>query len=539
MPAITEANRKWWVVIAMSGVMIILTLDFFGLTVALPAIGKDLDASTNTLLWTVNAYLLAFVSEMIVVGRLADIMGRRKVTLAGIVFFVVGSTACGAAPTDIFLIVARVVQGIGGGIIFAASVSIVSNAFAEDERAKALGIWSGVGLAGSAIGPFVAGVLTEYASWRWFFFLNVPIGIATFVLTLRVVKESRDETFSGGIDWVGAVLLMIGFATLILGLQQSAESGWTSAIVLGPIVIGAIALTVFAIWELRLKRREPLVDFSLFHDLRFAGASVVAFIGNWMFGIILFFLTLYLQNVLDLSPLEAGVVFLTFSVPLVVMSPIGGRLVERYGSQVLMAIGMALIGVGTACFAFIDTTTGVGLVIVGLLLAGFGQGFAYNLSNTAGMEAMPDEKAGVASGVLQTSRLMGIVVGLAISGALFKALENRKIFDAFSGARGLSSGEKGEIRGLVSGSDAAVNRLHAFAGGTRSAIEHIVDHAFVSGLRGVMILSTVLCFVCVWPALWGRTQPAPAAEGEHPSVAHPLWAHLWRRRRIPPEPARV
>jgi len=538
MPAITEVNRKWWVVIAMSGVMIILTLDFFGLTVALPAIGKDLDASTNTLLWTVNAYLLAFVSEMIVVGRLADIIGRRKMTLAGIVFFVVGSAACGAAPTDIFLIVARVVQGIGGGIIFAASVSIVSNAFAEDERAKALGIWSGVGLAGSAIGPFVAGVLTEYASWRWFFFLNVPIGIATFVLTVRAVKESRDETFSGGIDWLGAVLLMIGLATLILGLQQSAESGWTSAIVLGPIVVGVVSLGAFAAWELRLKHREPLVDFSLFRDLRFAGASTVAFIGNWMFGIILFFLTLYLQNVLDLNALEAGVVFLTFSIPLVVMSPIGGRLVARYGSQVLMAIGMALIGVGTACFAFIDTSTGVGLVIVGLLVAGFGQGFAYNLSNTAGMEAMPDEKAGVASGVLQTARLMGIVVGLAISGALFKGLENNKVFDAFSGSRSLSSGEKGEIRGLVSGSDQAVNRLHTFSGGTRGAIEHIVDHAFVNGLRGVMILSTVLCFFCVWPALWGRTKPAPAAVGEHPAVAHPLWSHLWRRR-VPPEPAGV
>src|SRR5262249_53218523 len=196
MPPITAANRKWWGVVAVSGGMIILALDFFRPPVALPPIGKDLDASTNTLLWTVNAYLLAFVSEMIVVGRLADIVGRRKVTLFGIILFVVGSAACGAAPSDVFLIVARVVQGIGGGIIFAASVSIVSNAFAEDERAKALGIWSGVGLAGSAIGPFVAGVLTEYASWRWFFFLNVPICIATFVLTLRAVKESPDRHFT-------------------------------------------------------------------------------------------------------------------------------------------------------------------------------------------------------------------------------------------------------------------------------------------------------------------------------------------------------
>jgi EmrB/QacA subfamily drug resistance transporter len=526
MPTATGANRKWWVVIAMSGVMIILTLDFFGLTVALPAIGKDLDASTNTLLWTVNAYLLAFVSEMIVVGRLADIVGRRKICLIGITLFVIGSAACGFAPTDIFLIGARVLQGVGGGIIFATSVSIVNNAFPADERAKALGVWSGVGLAGSALGPFVAGLLTEYASWRWFFFLNVPIGIATALLTLRVVDESRDVTFSGGIDWRGAVLLVFGFAPLILALQQSAESGWTSPVVLVPIAIGVALLATFCVVELRAEGRQPLVEFGLFRDMRFAGASVVAFIGNWMFGAILFFLTLYLQNVLDLDAFEAGLVFLTFSIPLVVMSPVGARMVPRYGAQVLMAVGMALVGAGMLCFAFIDTSTGVPLVVVGLFVAGLGQGFAYNLSNTAGMEAMPDEKAGVASGVLQTARLMGIVVGLAISGSLFKLLENRRLFSLFQ-AGALSSGEKGEVRGLVSGSDAAVQRLHDFTAVSQTRIESFVDQAFVHGLRAVMILGVLLCVLCIWPALWGRRE---ATAGARAPVAHPLWPHLARPR---------
>jgi EmrB/QacA subfamily drug resistance transporter len=525
VPLITAANRKWWVVIAMSGVMIVLTVDFFGITVALPSIGDDLDASTTTLLWTVNAYLLAFVSPMIAIGRFADIFGRRKMALIGIVIFVTASAACAGAPNDLFLIVARVVQGVGGGIIFTVSVSIVNNTFEPDERAKALGIWSGVGLAGSALGPFLAGILTEFASWRWFFFINVPIGIATFIITLAAVDESRDPSFTGGIDWTGFATLTVGFVLVILGLQQSSNSGWTAEVLL-PIVIGLAFLAAFVVNELKLKRRVPLVQFSLFRDLRFAGASVVAFIGNWMFGVILFFLTLYLQNVLDLSPLAAGGVFLFFSVPLVVMSPIGGRLVSRFGSQELMAVGMLLVGVGMGFLALIDADSGIGLVLIGLVIAGFGQGFAYNISNTAGMESMPDEKAGIASGVLQTARLMGIVIGLALSSTLFTSLENSEMLTQAQ-VRGASAADIDDVRGLLSGSVSAEQHVKTLTGASRALVEQITDIAFTHALRYVMLLGVLLCLASIWPALWGRRKPAPA--GEHPKIAHPLWSSLWRR----------
>ncbi len=529
VPMITAQNRKWWVVIAMSGVMIVLTVDFFGITVALPRIGDDLDASTTTLLWTLNAYLLAFVSPMIAIGRFADIFGRRKMALIGIVLFVGASAACAGAPTVLFLIAARVVQGVGGGIIFTVSVSIVNNAFEPDERAKALGIWSGVGLAGSALGPFLAGILTEFASWRWFFFLNVPIGIATIVITIAAVEESRDPTFTGGIDWTGFATLTVGFVLTIIGLQQASNEGWSSLVVLGPIVIGVVFLGVFVLNEVALKRRAPLVEFSLFRDLRFAGASVVAFIGNWMFGVILFFLTLYLQNVLDLGPLTAGVVFLAFSVPLVVMSPVGGRLVSRFGSQDLMAVGMLLIGTGMVFFVLIDADSGIGLTLIGLVIAGFGQGFAYNISNTAGMESMPDEKAGIASGVLQTARLMGIVIGLALSGSLFSSLENRELLSQVRD-HGATQAETSDVRGLLSGSASAEEHVKSLPGAARALVEEITDIAFTHALRYVMLLGVILSLVCIWPALWGRRKPAP--EGAHPTSAHPLWASLWRRHHL-------
>jgi EmrB/QacA subfamily drug resistance transporter len=519
----------------MSGIMILLTLDFFGLTVALPQIGKDLDASTETLAWTVNAYLLAFVAPMVAIGRLADIVGRRKVALAGVALFVSGSIACGFAPSDIFLIGARLVQGLGGGVIFTTSLSIVNNAFPPDQRAKALGIWSGVGLVGSAVGPMVAGLLTQEASWRWFFFLNVPIGIGVILLSLVVVDESRDETFTGGIDWAGFVTLTLGFVPLIYGLQQGAQSGWSSPTVVAGIAGGVVILVVFVVVELRTRRHPPLVEFSLFRDPRFTGASAVAFLGNWQFGAILFFLTLFLQEILLKNPITTGLIFLTFSVPLVVLSPVGGRLVPKVGSQALMAVGMALVGTGMVVFAFLDAGSAVLVVVLGLVVAGLGQGFAYNISNTAGMEAMPDEKAGIASGVLQTARLMGIVVGLALSVALFRGLENHEVIrrvDIANGAAPVTAVQRRDIGSLLSGSQDARAELRKLAAPGQEQVTSIVNDSFAKGLQGVMLLGAGLSFAAVWPALWGRRRV------RHEARVHRLApgftpAH-WRHRRPAP-----
>jgi Major Facilitator Superfamily len=257
---------------------------------------------------------------------------------------------------------------------------------------------------------------------------------------------------------------------------------------------------------------------------------VVAFLGNWMFGVILFFLTLYLQNVLDLGPLTAGVVFLSFSVPLVVMSPIGGRLVARFGSQDLMAAGMALVGLGMFFFTLIDADSGIGLTLIGLVIAGFGQGFAYNISNTAGMESMPDEKAGIASGVppdgatdgdRHRSRALGITL-----------LEPREQRAAGAGARagGESGGdERRPWPAVWVGSRRAACTQPDGRGTKRRRGAH--RHRVHPRPRYVMLLGVLLCVLCIWPALWGRRERAPA--GEHPKTAHPLWASLWRRHDRP------
>jgi len=515
MPLITDENRKWWTVAAMGGVMFLLTLDFFGLAVALPTIGMDLRASTGDLLWIMNAYLLAFVTPILAMGDLADIVGRRKVLLVGAIVFVAASAACGFAATGAMLIVARIVQGLGGGTIFATSLAMVSNAFSDEERAAGIGMWSAVGTVGSAIGPFVAGVLTQSLSWRFFFFINVPLGIAAIILTLMAVRESRDDAYKGGIDWAGFVTVTLGFVLLTFGLQQSTDASWTSWIVIGSLIVGAIMLAAFAVIESRV--RSPMVEFGLFETPRFAGAAVVAFVGNWMFGAIIFFLTLYLQEVLEFTPVQAGLIFLAFTIPLTVMSPVSGRMVARYGAQPLMALGMACIAAGFICFAFISGAAGPALVIAGLVISGFGQGFAFNISNSAGMEAISPDKAGIASGVLSTVRLMGIIIGLALSGVLFRGLEHHALLTAFEHAGAtLTSDSRTEILRLLSGSEAAERKLTTLAPALQDRIEGVTDYAFTRGLRGVMILCAVLSAGSVWPAMAG------AREAKRVTSAHPL-----------------
>ncbi len=507
MSVITETNRRWWVTVAMSLVMVLLTLDFFGLAVCLPRIGEDLQASTGTLLWTMNGYLLAFSAPIIAMGRLADIRGRRKVLLFGTVVFVIGSMLCGLAQSAEWLIVARVLQGIGGGTIFATALSIVSNAFPSEQRALGIGIWSGVGLVGSAVGPFVAGFLTQLASWRWYFFLNVPVGIAAILLTLVAVNESRDETFTGRVDVKGFAALSTGFVFLTFGLQESAQYGWGSPLVLGTLVVAILVLGLFVWIERHVE--DPLVEFSLFGNVRFAGACGVAFFGNWTFGTILFFLTLYFQEIRDLDPITTGMIFLVFTIPLVIMSPVGGKLQPRVGVNRLMAIGMALVSAGILCFAFIAPGAGWILIVSGLLLAGLGQGFAYPMSQDAGIEAMPEEKAGIASGVLSSARLMGIVVGLALSGTVFRSLESSELIVA-AGRAGtkLDAAGVAEVRGLLAGSDAAQHALSRMAADLAGTVETVVDEAFLAGMRWVMIVALAVSIIGIPLSLIGRRENA-------------------------------
>jgi EmrB/QacA subfamily drug resistance transporter len=487
MAAISERNRKWWVVVAMALATILITIDFGGVMIILPAIGRELDTSTTGLQWTANAYLLAFAVVMVAAGRLADIFGRRLLLLIGIAIFIVASSLCGLAQADWWIIAARAVQGTGAGVFLTASLSIVSGAFPLEEQSKGIGVWAGVIGIGIAVGPFVGGFLTEVASWRWFFFVNIPVALLAVFLTLIVVRESRDETAGRHVDLFGLTTVTAGLTALVFGIQQSETLGWGSVIVVGTLAAGVILLALFVFVEPRL--HEPLIDLRLFANRGYLGANAVAFAQNFGLGAVMFFLTLYLQYVLDYSPLEAGLVFLPLTALFTIGNLQASRVAGAIGPRLSMAGGMTLVAASFLLLALVTPTSGLTIVLAALVIAGIGQSLAYTISTTAGMGAIPPAKAGAASGVLQMVRQLGVVFGVAVPGALFKALENKKLAELLTaaGAR-LDASDRSEIRGLLSGSEAAERKVTELAPAVADQVERVVREAFVYAFDGAMVL---------------------------------------------------
>ncbi len=512
-------SEKWLIVVAMTMPLFMLTADINGLTVALPTIGRDFGVSTTTLQWVINVYLLAFASFLLPVGRLGDIVGRRLVLLAGVAIFGAASIISGIAPNEGVLLVGRAAQGIGAAAFFSQSLSVVSNAFPAEERGKAIGIWSATGVTGAAAGPILGGILTDLASWRWFFLVNIPISVIAFAMVWILVKESRDETASRRLDIVGFVLVTAGLVGVVFAIQQLDDSSITSPGVLWPLIGGGVALVAFVLLELRLA--EPLVDFLLFRSRAYLTTAVLGAISQWLFFSFTFFMTLYLQNVLGLSAIDAGLVFLALSVTFIVASIKTGTAVEKLGIRMGMTIGIGLMGVGPliAIFLGTDQTTGVALVTVAYVVFAIGNVWAYNISTAGGMSAVADSKAGVASGMLSSSKFVTGAFGLAVVGLVFKTVENNDLEDAVSES-GLPASEVSEVEGLLSGSEEAVTRLGELSPALAGEAQATVNDAFLTGLTAAMILNVVVAAATMAVGLLYRPSTRPAGD-DAPSPAAP------------------
>ena len=505
-----EEGGLWLVVIAMAVPLLMLTIDAFGLTVALPAIGQALDTSTTTLAWVLNAFLFAFAAPQIAAGRLADTFGRRRVVLLGLVTFIAGSVAAGTAQSIAWLIAARTLQGLGTALSFVASLAIVSNAFPPAQRGQAIGIWAAAGTIGQSLGPLVGGVLTEKLSWRWFFFVNVPLGIAAIALTLYAVRESRDPSAPRRFDVRGFAALTVGLILVVLGVQTSGQSGWGSPLVVGSVLAGLASLGLFLVLEPRA--RVPLIEFALFKNRVFMGTLLVHFSWNWVWSVFMFLLTLYLQHVRDLSPVQTGLLYLAFALPFVGASSVAGKVGARLGERMQIVLGMTLGVLGSLVFALLAEQASYALIAFGFAALGVGGALSYNAATALGMGSVPDEKSGEASGIQNTVLQLGAVFGLAAGSALFKAIENERVITSLEqmGAR-LGSTDRSELAGLLSGSDAAQQRLQTLAPASTGQIERIVNGAFMDGLHAAMLLCIAVAAAGVAAALLlrGKTAPAP------------------------------
>ena len=491
-------ERKWRVLIVVCVAVFMLLLDITVVNVALPDIDSELNTSFTDLQWVVDAYALTLAATMLNAGSLGDLLGRKRVFLVGIALFTLSSAFCGAATTPLWLIVARGAQGIGGAAMFAGSLALISQEFHGRERGTAFGIWGAtVGLA-VAIGPLVGGALTTYVGWRWIFFVNIPIGVACVIVGLRELRETRDEEH-GGFDLWGLLTLTAGLFALVLGLFRGNDWGWSSGRVIGLFLAAAVLLVSFAVVELR--QSAPMFDFRLFKVPTFTGAQITAFaMSSCMFAQFLF-IPLYIENVLGYSAVATGVRFLPLSLVSFVMAPIAGRLSTRVPVRLLLSGGLATIGVALLLMWGIDLGSDWTTLLAGFIVGGVGIGLVNAPLASTAVSVVEPRRAGMASGINNTFRQVGIATGIAALGAVFQS-------------RITSVLAQSDISPLVplhplaqaiaSGATPKSLPINRGPQGTQLNPTEVAHHAFITGLNTIFVIAafglfaaSILAFVLV------------------------------------------
>jgi EmrB/QacA subfamily drug resistance transporter len=457
-------DRKWRALIIVCVSIFMLLLDITVVNVALPDIQKELHGSFTDLQWVVDAYALMLATTTLNAGTLGDLLGRKRVFIAGVALFTAASAACGAATSPLFLNLARGVQGVGGAIMFAVSLAILSQEFHGKERGTAFGIWGATVGAAVAIGPLVGGALTTWLGWRAIFFVNLPIGALCIAGAIRELHESRDEEH-GGFDLPGFATLTGGLFSLVLALLRGNDWGWGSGREIALYVAAVVLLAGFVSVERR--QREPMFDFALFRIPTFTGAQIVAFaLSSAIFSQFLY-LTLYLQNVLGYSPIQAGLRFLPLSLLSFFVAPFAGRLSARLPVRLLLGLGLALIGVSLLLMHGATTDSGWTELLPGFLVAGVGIGMVNAPLASTAVSVVDPRRAGMASGVNSTFRQVGIATGIAGLGAIFQ----NRIQSELHGA----GAAKAVASGAVQGSE-------------------IARAAFISGLNEILLVGALVAF---------------------------------------------
>jgi EmrB/QacA subfamily drug resistance transporter len=420
LPGLSDANRRWWTLAGTCMGLFVLMLDSTVINVALPDIARDLDATTSGLQWVMNAYLLVLAAFVVTAGRLGDILGRRRLFVIGMAVFAAGSAVAALADTEEVLVAGRVLQGLGGSALLGLSLAIVSTVFADGERARALGIWAGVSALALGLGPVVGGGLVEAISWRWLFWLNLPFCLLGLMLVLGSTAEQRDETAPRRIDFPGVITVGGGLAAIVIALVEGKVWGWTSPATMGVFAVGLGLLVAF--WFIERHVRAPIVAFELFRNGPYFGASAAGFCLVGCYWALMFLQPQYLQIDLGHSALQAGLLILPVTAPMIGLSPLGARLIALFGVRSLMTLGMALGTAGLVVLAQVDASSGYGLLFPGYLLFGIALGCVYAPMSTAAMTAMPNAKAGIAAGVLAMNRVLAGAITLAAAGAVFQAV---------------------------------------------------------------------------------------------------------------------
>jgi EmrB/QacA subfamily drug resistance transporter len=407
-------DRRWTALILLCAAQFVVVLDASIVNVALPSIGKGLHFSEQNLPWVVNAYVIAFGGFLLLGGRAADLLGRRRVFMIGLAVVAIASLAAGFAATQGQLIAARAAQGLGAAIISPAALSIVTSLFRDgSERNKALGAWGAVAGSAGAAGVLLGGILTEGLGWEWVLWVNVPVSLIALALTRGLIPESRSESAVRHFDAAGAVAITAGLSLLAYALLDASSAGWGSTKIVSLLGV-SVALIAAFVW-IELRSRAPLVPFRIFRLRTLTGANVVGLLLGASLFSMFFFISLYMQQVLGYSAIHAGLSYLPLALTIIVAAGLGGQLVTRFGFKPILAAGMAFVSVGLLWFSQVSVGGGFLTDILGpSVLAAIGLGFGFVTSTIAAVSGVQEHEQGLASGLINTSQQIGGALGLAV-----------------------------------------------------------------------------------------------------------------------------
>ena len=496
---------RWWTLVAVCLGTFMLLVDVTIVNVALPAIEADLHSAFDDLQWVIDAYALTLAAALLAGGSLADRLGRRRIYVIGVVIFTAASLLCGLAGSPLMLNLARGVQGVGAGLMFACSLALLASTYRGKDRGTAFGVWGATTGAAVAVGPLAGGVLTELIGWEAIFFVNLPIGALVVFLALRYVAETRNE-HAGPIDWLGLVLFSAALAALVLGLIRGNDEGFTSPLILTLLIGAGVLLVAFVLVQRSVA--YPTFDLSLFRVPTFVGGLVAAFVLSAAMFASFLYLTLYMQNQLGYSALEAGVRFLPISLLSFVVAPISGKLAERIGVRWFIGAGLVCVGLALLLFGGLKVSDDWTALLPGMILGGIGIGMVNAPLATTAVGVVEPQRSGMASGINSTARQVGIATGTALYGAVVAG-----VIDGRAQAFGEAVGGKAPSEAQGSFSDFIVFGAYKQLGeqaqepGRAAFLEGMNEILLIGGI--VALVGAALCFVLIRPRDFVEHAPAP------------------------------
>lgn len=480
-------------------------IDISVLPVSLPTIQRSLDISELGLQWIVNAYTLALTIFVLAGGRIGMRYGSRKVFCWGLLFFSVGSALCGLSYFEWWFIGSRFIQGIGGALLLPNAIMIIFSAFSRSQRGKAMGLYVSIGAVFLSVGPLIGGLFSQYLSWRFVFWINLPIAVTGLCLTLFSVPKTKGERVS--FDFLGFFTSSIGISCLIVPIMQVKRWGWTSPWTLGLLLVGALLLTALLLFDRKVD--DPYIDFSFFRNKTFVGAVAGIFCTQFLLMVTVFW-AIYFQNIFGYSPAQAGTLSLLSNAPVIIAAPLGGHILDKKGPKIPITIGFILLSISLFWFLQNVRNPSVGMILSAIVPFGCGIPLIFSTSFTTAMSEVSQKKRGIATGLVTATRQFSGTLGLAIMGSLFLSVQNTTAAKSLAGNPATASANPKQFQGLLSNTPESIKALEQLPEKVQFLIKQSFVDSYVQGFTAINTLALVFALIGLSLALWlikKKTQP--------------------------------